>query len=78
MTGNPGGPMKVAKLGSSRSHARGERQVTTLRFAETRPGDKSQVTNQRNPANSLTRGTLTRPVDGRSDRSKSAAKEGVR
>jgi predicted DNA-binding mobile mystery protein A len=27
MTGNPGGPMKVAKHGQSRSHARGERHI---------------------------------------------------
>jgi hypothetical protein len=25
MTGNPGGPMNVARIGSDRSHARGER-----------------------------------------------------
>ena len=39
ITGNPGGPMTMAKLGSSRSHARGERHL--LGSTESRQGVSS-------------------------------------
>jgi hypothetical protein len=51
MTGNRGGPMTVAKLGSSRSHDRGERQNAGEMFSPmsrmisfgTYPGDGTAV-----------------------------------